>query len=148
MMHSYNIICYGYYTRKFQDNVTLMMFYEFKLPSVAILVLIISICILYITTSFFCEASWWLVYKPETCSCWFQQKIYVLCLRVIFIGFNEVLLHCTNMIYTERLKHFLMLSNICGLTLKKEILTKFHPPIVVGIISHKVTVSTQETFTE
>jgi hypothetical protein len=32
--------------------------------------------------------------------------------------------------------------------IKKKIFTKLHPPIVVGIISHKVTVSTQETFTE
>jgi hypothetical protein len=41
-----------------------------------------------------------------------------------------------------------MLSIICGFRLKKMIVTKLHPPMVAGIISHKVTVSTQGTFTE
>jgi hypothetical protein len=69
----------------------------------------------------------------------------MLCLRVIFIGVTEVLLHCTDMIYTERVKHLLMLSNICGLTLKKKDFYETSPTYSCGEISHKVTVSTQET---
>lgn len=72
-----------------------------------------------------------------------KENIYV-----VFEG-HIYWFYCTDTIYTEWVKNFQMLSIIRGFTLKKKlIVTKLHPPMVAGIISHKVTVSTQGTFTE